>query len=74
MASFVRGRAGRSVKSRKQAVAIALSEAGASNEQTPKRERRASPSYEGRRNVISPRNGEDGSRKENRTQPRASVR
>jgi hypothetical protein len=36
-----RGRAGGKVKSRKQAIAIALHEAGASNEQSPKEKRKA---------------------------------
>lgn len=36
-----RGRAGGKVKSRKQAIAIALSEAGASKRQSPKQKRKA---------------------------------
>jgi Family of unknown function (DUF6496) len=37
------GTSGQKVKSRRQAVAIALSEAGASNQQTPKRKGASSP-------------------------------
>jgi hypothetical protein len=38
---FSRGRGGGKIKSRKQAIAIALNEAGASNRQSPKQKRKA---------------------------------
>ena len=50
------GTSGQKVKNRKQAVAIALSEAGESNQQTPKGKRGASSPHQGK--GAPRRNGE----------------